>query len=823
VPLSADELLAEILGAQPSNEAEVETKILLPLFALLGYTFVDRADKVPIKMQFGREKFTKVADFVLYEGAERAHANALVAVEAKDVGESLQGAQEQVISYASWAGTPLYLVCNGTQVLASRFAPTSASAPHITIPLAKLPSSLEDLRGFVGRAEAIIVKERLGYLAEYVPNVEDMPKSQFFKEYLERLGARFFSFRYTSDALKAPSSEPVQPKLPVRVQIEGADGIADHIGLAELLANRARAFVEGAPGSGKSTLSRRVAGVLANRSLQDGTGLIPVFISLGRGVPPSILAAFERACNDLGVKTFRSIYEKALRASDVVLILDGLDELLESPGSDARLLGLLRNSGDTAVLVTSRPQGIKLGKSGVTRDRFNFGRIVPLSDLEVGDVLAKYLADPADAARIVTRYEQGLFPDITSPMLLLMCIRIANEMHDWMHLSLFGLYERYVGALNSFFNAQTVRGGDNVASDATVLQMLGDAAVEIRKAQWRRRPLSFVQLVKDLEAQHSHGGTRSFINTGLLISAGGKARFVHLTFEEFGLARAMLHALARGDEDDFIISGISDTTYQIAQSGMTLADESKLVAWLENPSRQVRKRAAGILKYGFSAATGDMIWKLIDQNKLTTSAMTLLGTLLSRGDRRAFHWLKEHQPKLSKRAISHISPYAPKELLPLLFRHAEELANGRPALTTVLRTGAIEFIPDLRRLYVRLRVSERQAFARTLAKYAQRPMAEMVLNEVILIEPMPSVALRHLGLLIYLGMPISEKLSEYLIALVRTEADYVGRDAKRAVNLAEHIRHGSITSDSLSTLAGELERVGRAARQSVHGAQMDGQ
>ena len=72
------ELITIIKSARPVNEAEVETKIVLHIFQLLGYSDKDRADKKPVKMRFGRETTTKVADFAVYYGEGRDFEDALI-------------------------------------------------------------------------------------------------------------------------------------------------------------------------------------------------------------------------------------------------------------------------------------------------------------------------------------------------------------------------------------------------------------------------------------------------------------------------------------------------------------------------------------------------------------------------------------------------------------------------------------------------------------------------------------------------------------------------------------------------------------------------
>ncbi len=81
------------------SEAEVETRLLAPLFHDLGYppqSVVPKAQLEPLIAHSGTRKFTVEADFLLF-GSNGA---AKVVVEAKNADESVQGAWEQAASYA---------------------------------------------------------------------------------------------------------------------------------------------------------------------------------------------------------------------------------------------------------------------------------------------------------------------------------------------------------------------------------------------------------------------------------------------------------------------------------------------------------------------------------------------------------------------------------------------------------------------------------------------------------------------------------------------------------------------------------------------------
>src|SRR5205807_666726 len=105
------------------------------------------------------------------------------------------------------------------------------------------------------------------------------------------------------------------------------------------------------------------------------------------------------------------------------------------------------------------------------------------------EALENYLRNKDDRMRVIARSRSGMFPDLTSPMQLLMVVRLANEVEDWPSLSLFSLYERYLGVLHRFFNSSTVRGGAAATPEIAVLDCLSNAAFEVRTGLWRRELL----------------------------------------------------------------------------------------------------------------------------------------------------------------------------------------------------------------------------------------------------------------------------------------------------------------------------------------------
>jgi len=101
------------------NEADVETRLVLPLLQTLGYSPADIRSKQAIDFQMGREKRKgrkPEADFVVYGGEPHGRATSLMVVEAKRPSESLDDALKQAESYASAVRAPIVMLTNGKSI-----------------------------------------------------------------------------------------------------------------------------------------------------------------------------------------------------------------------------------------------------------------------------------------------------------------------------------------------------------------------------------------------------------------------------------------------------------------------------------------------------------------------------------------------------------------------------------------------------------------------------------------------------------------------------------------------------------------------------------
>ena len=95
------------------SEADVEEKIILPLFKELGLIrgASDYRLRVPVPMTLGRQKITKEADIIIYKDKKP-----FVVIEAKKKTEKLDDdVITQLDSYAIWSCAKYGVACNGRE------------------------------------------------------------------------------------------------------------------------------------------------------------------------------------------------------------------------------------------------------------------------------------------------------------------------------------------------------------------------------------------------------------------------------------------------------------------------------------------------------------------------------------------------------------------------------------------------------------------------------------------------------------------------------------------------------------------------------------
>lgn len=666
------DLLRQLASASPANEAEVETRVLLHLFRELGYTDRDRADKPPVAMYFGRERKTKYPDFILYDGFDRTRDNALVAVEAKAPDETLDEAEAQVVSYAAWAGTPIYLASNGQTFVAAQLAHGTDQKRVLRFRVEELVSRWDEIEEFLQKIRVVLLKETLGFLTTtYIPYIDRLPPEQFFKEYLDRSSQRF-AWTATVGDLFVPGGPEIQ--LPVSVSPESIKDKLTSSELAELLLSEAGArwWIEGAPGSGKSTLAHRLMRTLLERVCESGSKILPVFVRLSAGFPSSAEEAFSLACRAIGLRLFPQLQRRFLARMRMIAILDGVDEVADGTIVSGRLRLLSEAIGDGAIILTSRPDG---------RDAVEDGHLQGCRNYHVRDL------DDGDLARSVTaflgdvRLEKEFWayaarhPEIRVPMITLLTLRVARERGTLRDLTQFALFREYIKIAVSYFNAPAVRGKSTSSADtAAALEAISSAALLIRRHSGREeKPLSLGDLRDALEKTVARDVVAAVLNSGLITSSVGAARFVHEAFGDFGLAWKIVSSLRTGQMDSLASVPGSQNAYAMAREELGPDGDRLIAAALTSTNNKARQRGADLLLSAPSKELIPIALSRLAVEKATDAGRTLARFLMRYAMPEFLAWLNV-QGNLSRRKALQIAFAAraehAHELIPCLFLNA---------------------------------------------------------------------------------------------------------------------------------------------------------
>lgn len=117
----------DVAGLTFGNEADVETRLVLPLLAALGYARDEIVAKPGIIFQEGRRGRKPEADYIVYAGSDLDTRQALIVVEAKRPSEDTEAAKRQAESYAFAVRAPFVLVTDGISLELWQWQPSRMS------------------------------------------------------------------------------------------------------------------------------------------------------------------------------------------------------------------------------------------------------------------------------------------------------------------------------------------------------------------------------------------------------------------------------------------------------------------------------------------------------------------------------------------------------------------------------------------------------------------------------------------------------------------------------------------------------------------------
>lgn len=381
------------------------------------------------------------------------------------------------------------------------------------------------------------------------------------------------------------------------------------LGLSDILPKSPRLLIEGQPGSGKTTFLNFIATMLGRDNLNlpcpDGRtwaqhylgldtswkGCVPLFLRLALLVPrlqeadeglddrSMILDLIETAYPNCGIK--REEWEGTIQQGKAVLLLDGLDEVVDSR-IRKRLFSIFRDAcrewKDCPVVVTSRPF-----KTTALRDMgFHHTVIEPFSPDEIQKFTRRWVGAlpgferDGDLTGEAQNYRQRLLDAIldrpmirrmaTNPvMLTCLCVVHWNEKKQLPE----GRSRVYQAVVRWLIDARTKRrqedGFTNEFAEQAfrrlALSMMGPGEdeskkvlIDIEDAALALDPVVSLEY-QDLPPNQQRARAREWLRfeclgSGIIEEVGqNRIRFWHLTFQEY-LAAVQLNEFAEGSEEN---------------------------------------------------------------------------------------------------------------------------------------------------------------------------------------------------------------------------------------------------------------------------------
>lgn len=138
-----------------NNEADVETRLVIPLLRALGYSNEDLCSKYPVVFQQGRRGRKPEADLVVFSGPLKSINTSLIVVETKTPGEAFDGAKSQGESYAFNVRAPFLLITDGRNLELWQLNVSMESVCVLQIPTDHLASARGQLEATIGKMAAI--------------------------------------------------------------------------------------------------------------------------------------------------------------------------------------------------------------------------------------------------------------------------------------------------------------------------------------------------------------------------------------------------------------------------------------------------------------------------------------------------------------------------------------------------------------------------------------------------------------------------------------------------------------------------------------------
>lgn len=409
-------LIKDFLRQNIQSEAEVRSKLIVPLLELLEYSKDLRAEEFPVYgYEGGKALKTKATDFIQFtsnefdkhrgksdQDVEWVYGHSLLVFEAKKPTEKIL-VKGQPVFYSAWTKTVAYMITNGINIEGYVVNANYSDTCVFSCKVEEIPEKWEEIN-LLNYNCILELKNSAAESGKWTKrniyeNYKNMMRVRCTKELGICVDRNLEEFTYDLNIIKQGESKNYEDILDDTCKI-----------------------ITSEPGGGKSYLMwMLMREYLADYS--DREERIPVLLQ-GRyygKVYHSIVDGIYEEFNMILPFMTKELVEKRLREGGFVILFDALDEVEHDYNKLVYDLHQLRCSTDNIIIVTSRMQNYK----GDFCTEFAHYSLEPLDDGRIVDLLKQYSNGKMEIQ--IHQMPKRLVDVIRTPLFLKMFISISKK------------------------------------------------------------------------------------------------------------------------------------------------------------------------------------------------------------------------------------------------------------------------------------------------------------------------------------------------------------------------------------------------------------
>ncbi len=462
--------------------------------------------------------------------------HSLLVVELKKPSETIE-VEGQAQFYAVWTRAPFYVITNGRELAVYRIEPFFHDVLELCFPLCELASHWQKLKGLLAPSN----------VAEYcIANKLKAinPAESRYGDYVSA-SLLLYDARLRQSLSRSVTAHSGLPTLAAPICLSAPDPAFSEVSAApyaEVVEQHRTCVLLSEPGGGKTYLLQLIARDAFAANLQSEANPVPVFIpaKLWSRSFRHLAQAVHQAVRPFSPDSLLVEVEAELRAGRFLILIDGLDEVLQAPDALTYEILQIAQSTRSRLIVTCRSSDYHQQ----LQDQFDAFVIDPLTPEQIEQYASRVLG------RAGEHFLYSIGPDLSdlvrNPLLLMMTILVMDRAPGHrLPKNRANLYRHFATLLLTEWQARRADEGAFVVDQETK-----EAALAQYAWQTRRRIPSDRVLNAAIQAQHPIWPApmvrRELLKSGLLVPTAHGPDFFHPSFREFFAA---LHLATSPDAD----------------------------------------------------------------------------------------------------------------------------------------------------------------------------------------------------------------------------------------------------------------------------------